>query len=97
MAEAGTIYGRDREQLLQGLPSEAYIADARARRWLVMDQTDYASLGLYPGRQAGLQTARCYPEAFVPTPIPLEEPADQGDEVREEQLITARIYHGLQD
>lgn len=97
MAEAGTIYGKDADHLLYGLPSEAYIADARNRRWLVKDQTDYASRGLYPGRQAGLQTARCYPEAFVPTPIPLEQPADANDAVREERLITARIYHGLQD
>lgn len=97
MSEAGTIYGRDREQLLYGLPSEAYIADSRSRRWLAKDQTPYASRGLFPGRQAGLQTARCYPEAFVPTPIELHEPADQGDQISEEHLITARIYHGLQD
>jgi len=96
MAAAGTIYYED-EYLLAGLPSDAYIQDARARRWLVRDDTNYAARGLYPGRQMGLQTAKCYGESFVPTPIPLEEPADQGDQINEERLITARIYHGLQD
>jgi hypothetical protein len=97
MADAGTIYGRDQEELLYGLPSDAYIEEAHQRRWLVRDDTNYAARGLYPGRQAGLQTARCYPEAFMPTPIPHEAPADTNDQVREERLITARIYHGMRD
>ena len=91
---AGTIYGQDREQLLYGLPSEASVERSLAQRWLLVDRTDYAAKGYYAGRQAGLQTARCTPRRFAPTLVGIEPPADEGDQVSEDVLVTARLYGG---
>lgn len=95
MASAGTIYGQDRDQLLYGLPSTNYIERARLRPWLVRDDADYASAGLYAGRAAGMHTATCYREAFAPTLIPTEPPADLGNDIEEELFVTAKLYPGL--
>lgn len=94
---AGTIYGQDREQLLYGLPSRASIESAHTNRWLLKDGTNYRARGLYAGRQAGLCSAVCHPRRFAPTLVPVEAPADAGDAVPENVLVTARLYDGRLD
>jgi len=91
---AGTMYGQDREQLLYGLPSEEAIERSYSQRWLTVDRTDYAAKGYYAGRQAGLQTAYCHPRRFAPTLVGIEPPADEGNQISEDVLITAKLYSG---
>jgi hypothetical protein len=91
---AGTMYGQDREQLLYGLPSEAAIERSNSQRWLTVDHTDYAAKGYFAGRQAGLQSAVCHQRRFAPTLVPDAPPADEGDQISEDVLITAKLYTG---
>jgi hypothetical protein len=91
---AGTMYGQDREQLLYGLPSEASIERAYSQRWLEIDQSDYAARGYYAGRQAGMQTARCHARRFAPTLVGAEPPADEGNQISQDVLITAKLFTG---
>jgi hypothetical protein len=90
---AGTIYSRNEDDLLSGLPSQESFERSQSNRWLVCDKTDYASRGLYAGRAAGMHSATCHRRRFVATAI-IPVAADEGDPVREDHLITAQLYNG---
>lgn len=90
----GTIYSRNPEDLLAGLPSEESYRRDLARPWLTCDKTDYAARGLFGGRASGLQTAYCPRRRFIPTPIYSEPAADEGDQVKERLSTTANLYSG---
>jgi hypothetical protein len=91
---AGTIYSQDPQSLLDGLPTQASYERDLSRKWLLVDKTDYSKKGYFAGRQAGLQTAVCPRRRFVATAIVPPEPAQEGDQVREDRLVTAELYSG---
>jgi hypothetical protein len=90
---AGTIYSQTPEDLLSGLPTQLNYERDLSRRWLKVDRTDYAAKGYYAGRQAGLQTAECPRRRFVATAL-IPVAADEGDEIKEDRLVTANLYSG---
>lgn len=102
---AGTIYSQDTQSLLDGLPTQENYGTQQhfdssnpterdlARRWLKVDRTDYQAKGYYAGRQAGLQSAECPRRRFVATAL-IPVAADEGDEIKEDRLVTANLYSG---